>query len=89
MDFMGIDTLKELCFDSALEFGKCTDFSQWARHKGAILCPSFGYNHALNSKAETYVRITKEHMCCLLRCSNASRRLWLYAVQHFCRVYGW
>ena len=24
-DFMGIDTLKELCFDGALEFGKCTE----------------------------------------------------------------
>jgi hypothetical protein len=61
----------------------------WARHKGAILCPSVGYNYTLNSKAETYVRITKEHMRCLLRRSNAPRRLWLYAVQQFCRVYGW
>jgi ribA/ribD-fused uncharacterized protein len=89
MDFMGIDTLKELRFDGALEFGKCANFRQWARHKGAILCPSVGYNHTLNSKAETYVRITKEHMRCLLRRSNAPRRLWPYAVQHFCRVYGW
>jgi hypothetical protein len=84
-----MDTLKELCFDRALKFGKCMDFRQWAQHKGDILCPFVGYNHTLNSKAETYVRITKEHMRCLLRSSNAPRRLWPYAVQHFCRVYGW
>jgi hypothetical protein len=86
MDFFGIQRLTELRFDNAWEFCHAKDFREWARLKGAILCPTVDYNHTLNSKAETYVRITKEHMRCLLRSSNAPRRLWPYAVKHFCAM---
>jgi len=46
-------------------------------------------NHTLNSKSDCYVQITKEHLRCMVLSSNAPRRLWSFALQHFCGIFGW
>jgi len=76
-------------FDNAMEFGQSDHFKSWAKAKGALLCPAVNYNHTVNSKSECYVRITTEHLRCMLLSSNAPRRLWPYALQHIFRIFGW
>ena len=88
LDVSGV-SVRSIRFDNAMEFGKSDRFRSWAKAKGAILCPTVDYNHTLNSKSESYVRITKEHLRCMLRSSHAPRRLWPFAIQHFCRIFGW
>ena len=88
LDVAGV-SVRSIRFDNAMEFGKSDRFRSWAKAKGAILCPTVDYNHTLNSKSESYVRITKEHLRCMLRSSHAPRRLWPFAIQHFCRIFGW
>ena len=31
----------------------------------------------------------KNNLRCMLLSSNAPRRLWPFALQHFCRIFGW
>jgi len=72
-----------------MEFGQSDHFKSWAKAKGAVLCPTVNYNHTLNSKSECYVRITREHLRCMLLSSNTLRRLWSFVLKHFCRIFGW
>jgi len=72
-----------------MEFGQSDHFKLRAKSKGAVLCPTVNYNHTLNSKSECYVRLTKEHLRCMLLSSNAPRRLWPFALQPCCRIFGW
>ena len=88
LNYSGIQ-VRSIRFDIAIEFGQSDHFKSWAKAKGAVLCPAVNYNHTLNSKSECYVRITKEHLRCMLLSSNAPRRLWPFALQHFCRIFGW
>ena len=90
LNYSGIQ-VRSIRFDNAMEFGQSDHFKSWAKAKGAVLCPTVNYNHTLNSKSECYVRITKEHLrCMLLRVSsNAPRRLWPFALQRFCKIFGW
>ena len=87
-NYLGIQ-VRSIRFDNVMEFGQSDRFKSWAKAKGAVLCPTVNYNHTLNSKSECYVRITKEHLRCMLLSSNAPRRLWPFALQHFCRIFGW
>ena len=87
-NYSGIQ-VRSIRFDNAMEFGQSDHFQSWVKAKGAVLCPAVNYNHTLNSKSECYVRITKEHLRCMLLSSNAPRRLWPFALQHFCRIFGW
>ena len=79
--------VRSIRFDNAMEFGQSDHFKSWAM--GAVLCPTVNYNHTLNSKSECYVRITKEHLRWMLLSSNSPRRLWPFALQRFCRIFGW
>ena len=88
LNYSGI-RVRSIRFDNAMEFGQSAHFKSWADAKGAVLCPAVNYNHTLNSKSECYVRITKEHLRCMLLSSNAPRRLWPFALHHFCRIFGW
>jgi len=88
LNYSGIQ-VRSIRFDNAMEFGQSDHFKSWAKDKGAVLCPTVNYNHTLNSKSECYVRITKEYLCCMFLSSNAPRRLWPFALQHFCRIFEW
>ena len=57
--------------------------------KGDVPCPTVNYNHTLNSESECYMRITKEHLRCTPFSSSAPRRLWPFALAHFCRILRW
>jgi len=72
-----------------MEFGQSDHFRSWTKAQGSVLCPTVNNNHTLNFKDECYVRITKEHLRYMLLSSNAPRRLWPFALQHFCRIFGW
>ena len=72
-----------------MELGQSDHFKSWAKAKGAVLCPTVNYNHTLNFQSECYVRITKEHLRCMLLSSNAPKRLWPFALQRFCKIFGW
>ena len=65
LNYSGIQ-VRSIRFDNAMEFGQSDHFKSWAKAKGAVLCPTVNYNHTLNSKSECYVRITKEHLRCML-----------------------
>ena len=39
-------------------------FKLWARSRDITLCPTAGYNHTMQARAEGAVRITKEHIRC-------------------------
>jgi len=60
-----------------------------SNHGPKLRAPTVNYNRTLNSKSECYVRITKEHLRCMLLSSNAPRCLWPFALQYFCRIFGW
>jgi len=83
-NYSGIQ-VRSIRFDIAMEFGQSFHFKSWAKTKGAVMCPTS--NH--NIKSECYVRITKEHLRCMLLSSNAPRHMWPFALQHFCRIFGW
>jgi len=87
LNYSGIQ-VRSIRFDVAMEFGQSDHFKSRA-NKGAVLCSTVNYNHTLNSKSKCYVRITKEHLHCMLLSSNAPRRLWPFVLQHFCRIFGW
>jgi len=92
LNYSGIQ-VGSIRFDNAMEFCQSDHFKSWAKAKGAVLCPAvnLNYNYTLNSKSKCYVRITnlKEHLHCMLLSSNAPRRHWPFALQHFCRIFGW
>ena len=65
LNYSGIQ-VRSIRFDNAVELGQSDHFKLFAKAKGAVLCPTVYYNHTLNSKSECYVRITKEHLRCML-----------------------
>jgi len=88
LNYSGIQ-VRSIRFDNAMEFGQSDHFKSWDKANSTVMCPTVNYNHTLNSKSECYVRITKEHLRGMLLSSNAPRHLWPFALQHFCRIFGW
>jgi len=69
LNYSGIQ-VRSIRFDNAMEFGQSDHFKSWAKVKGAVLCPTVNYNHTLSSESECNVRITKEHLRCILLSTN-------------------
>jgi len=88
LNYSGIQA-RSIRFDSVVDFGQSDHFKPWSKVKGTVLCSAVNYNHTLNSKSECYVRITKEHLRCMLLSLNAPRRVWPFALRYFCRIFGW
>ena len=65
LNYSGIQ-VRSIRFDNAMEFSQSDHFKSWVKAKGSVLCPTENYNQTLNSKSECYVRITKEHLRCIV-----------------------
>ena len=63
-------------------------FAAYCRSQKITVCPAASSNHTSQARAEGAVRITKEHMRCLMKTANAPARFWPWALEHFCRVYN-
>ena len=63
-------------------------FGAYCHSQGIVVQPAASSNHTSQARAEGAVRITKEHMRCLMKAANAPARFWPWALEHFCRVYN-
>ena len=71
------------------EFAENSAVQAWCRHNGAVICPTPAYNHTMNGRIEGAVRISKDHLRCLIKTANAPFRFWPFALKHFLRTYAW
>ena len=88
LEFLNMTGIKigTIRFDGAKEFGKSVSFQNFCNERGIIMEPVAEYTHVQNAKSENAVRISKEHVRCLLRASNLPRTFWPYALRHFLRL---
>jgi len=75
--------------DAASEMAKSEAFQLWCKGRGITLCPTAGYNHTMQGRAEGAVRITKEHIRCLLKHANMPFNFWPWALTQFCSIYNY
>jgi len=75
--------------DDAGEFTKSESFLRWCANRGIVICPTAGYNHTMQARAENAVRITKEHIRCLLKTANMPHQFWPWALTQFCRIFNY
>ena len=87
VDATGIK-LSAVRFDEAAEFATSSSFKAWIKQHGAVMRPVPAYSHTLNSRAEGAIRITKDHVRCMLKSSNLPRKFWPYALLQFMRMYN-
>jgi hypothetical protein len=88
LEFLNMTDIKigTMRFDGAKEFGKSVSFQNFCNECGIIMEPVAEYTHVQNAKSENAMRISKEHVRCLLRGSNLPRTFWPYALRHFLRL---
>jgi hypothetical protein len=88
--FMTLSRLKIGCirFDGAAEFAKSAIFKAFCDNHCIAMESTAAYTHTFKIRAKGAVRIVKEHVRCLLRRANLTRRVWPYNTLHFCRVYA-
>eukprot|EP00961_Rhodomonas_salina_P105721 1423226-Rhodomonas_salina.2 len=55
-------------------------FRMWAHALDIVICPTAGYQHTMQARAEGAVRITKEHVRCMLKHSGMPFKFWPWAV---------
>jgi hypothetical protein len=53
-------------FDGAQEFGKSLSFQAFCRKRGIVMDPVAEYTHVQNARSENAIRVSKEHVRCLL-----------------------
>eukprot|EP00961_Rhodomonas_salina_P009662 130627-Rhodomonas_salina.3 len=80
--------IRRIRIDDASELAHSATFRAWAESRGITLCPSPGYQHTFQARAEGAVRICKEHVCCIMKEANVPFRFWPYALQHFCCIFN-
>jgi hypothetical protein len=75
LEFLNMTGIKigTIRFDGAKEFGKSVSFQHFGNECGIIMDPVAEYTHVQNVKSENTIRISKEHVRCLLRASNLPR----------------
>ena len=54
--------ISKLRMDAAGEFALSDSFQKWCSNRGITMCPTAGYNHMMQARAEGAVQITKEHI---------------------------
>ena len=64
-------------------------FKLWCANRDIVICATAGYNHTMQARAEGAVRITKEHIRCLLKTANMPFSFWPWALTQFCRIYNY
>ena len=72
-------------FDGAQEFGKSSSFQAFCRSRSIVLEPVSEYTHVQNARSENAIRVSKDHVRCLLRTSNVTRNFLPYDLTHFLR----
>mmetsp|Transcript_62292 Transcript_62292/g.129202 ORF Transcript_62292/g.129202 Transcript_62292/m.129202 type:complete len:351 (-) Transcript_62292:1380-2432(-) len=75
--------------DDAGELSRSESFKLWCASRNIVICATAGYNHTMQARAEGAVRITKEHIRCLLKTARMPHRFWPWAVTHFCRIFNY
>jgi len=90
-EFMRYTQIKisKIRMDAAGEFASSESFRQWCANKGIVICSTAGYNHTMQARAEGAVRITKEHIRCMLKTANMLYQFWPWALTQFCRMYNY
>mmetsp|Transcript_30800 Transcript_30800/g.63788 ORF Transcript_30800/g.63788 Transcript_30800/m.63788 type:complete len:919 (-) Transcript_30800:650-3406(-) len=82
-------TIGKIRIDNAGELSRSESFKLWCASRDIVLCPTAGYNHTMQARAEGAVRITKEHIRCLLKTANMPFMFWPWALTQFCRMYNY
>eukprot|EP00961_Rhodomonas_salina_P276332 3733019-Rhodomonas_salina.1 len=88
-EFLTLTNIKvgNVCVDN--EFPALSTFEVFCKKCHIVLCLSAAYTHTMQARAEGAVRICKEHVCCLLKASNAPACFWSFALLHWCRIYNY
>ena len=75
LEFLNMTGIKfsTIRFDGAQEFGKSLSFQAFCRARNIVLEPVAEYTHVQNARSENAIRVSKEHVRCLLRASNVPR----------------
>ena len=73
-------------FDGAEEFSKSLSFQAFCLEGGIVMDPVEEYTHVQNAQSENAIRVSKEHVRCLLSASNAPRNFWMYTLTPFLRL---
>ena len=82
-------TISQIRMDNAPEYTKSESFLQWCANHNIVLCPTAGYNHTMQACAENAVRITKEHIRCVLKTANMPHQFWPWALTQFCSIFNY
>lgn len=80
--------IRRIRMDDASELARSSTFKAWAASSCITLCPSPGYQHTFQARAEGAVRICKAHVRCIMKDCNAPFRFWPYALRHFCLIFN-
>eukprot|EP00961_Rhodomonas_salina_P031466 423842-Rhodomonas_salina.1 len=80
--------IRRIRMDDASELARSSTFKAWAASRNITLCPSPGYQHTFQARAEEAVRICKAHVRCIMKDCNVPFRFWPYALKHFCRIFN-
>mmetsp|Transcript_30795 Transcript_30795/g.63767 ORF Transcript_30795/g.63767 Transcript_30795/m.63767 type:complete len:332 (+) Transcript_30795:555-1550(+) len=81
--------ISKIRLDDAGEFATSESFRLWCANRDIVICATAGYNHTMQARAEGAVRITKEHIRCLLKTANMPYSFWPWALTQFCRLYNY
>ena len=82
----GDTDVKKIRMDNAGELAKSVAFKMWCDARGINRCPTPGYNHTMQARAEGAVCICKEHVRCFLKHVGMPYRFWPWALTQFVRV---
>jgi len=88
-EFLRYTNIKISKLRTAGEFASSDSFKRWCANRDIIMCPTAGYNHTMQARAENAVRITKEHIRCMLKHANMPHQFWPWALTQFCRIYNY
>ena len=90
-EFLRITRIKirRIQMDDAGQLSRSATFKTWCDSRGINRCPTPGYQHTMQARAEGAVRICKEHVRCLLKHAGMPYRFWPWAIKQFCRIYNY
>ena len=88
-DFEALTGITPLSIQCDNEFANNSAVQAWVKRRNAVIRPTPAYNHTMNGRIEGAVRISKDHLRCLVKAANAPFRFWPFALKHFCRTYAW
>eukprot|EP00961_Rhodomonas_salina_P195661 2641674-Rhodomonas_salina.1 len=81
-DFISNSCIKigKIRMDLDSTMSRSKSFAMWCAVRDIVMCPTAGYNHTMQARAESAIRITKEHVWCMLKHCNMPYRFWPWAV---------